>query len=253
MIMLDENKRGNKNSFMVQQPMSNASEQPLKVHHLSHDLRGPLNSILGFAELLLEGIEGPINEIQAEDLAAIRQSAKNLLGLINTVVDLSKLEDDRLALNFEPVQLDAIIETVMAAKMGAATARQVELIAQVPESLPPLWGDRERVEQMVLNLVNFAFKIKQDGQINIKVAHDDAYATLQIIAPKVWLPVKQLSELFELIVETDATGRSELGAGGLTMPLTQQLATKHQGRAWVENNDEVGVIFYLKLPLHQAV
>lgn len=238
-------------SFVVQKQEVTSPRRPLKVHHLSHDLRGPLNSILGFAELLKEGIEGPINEIQAEDLAAIHQSARNLLHLIDTVVDLSKLENDRLILTFEPVQLAPIIEHIVVSQQARFSPHQIEIVVSVPESLPPLWGDRHRVEQMMMNLVRFAFSMKQEGQINLSVYYDEKDMTIEVTAHEVLLPPEQLEELFELIVEVKADGRSKLGIGGLDLPLTYQLAKKLAGQMWVESHQETGTSFYLRLPLHQ--
>lgn len=228
--------------FVLQKQGVNPTGHPLEVYHLSHDLRGPLNSILGFAELLLEGIEGPLNEIQIEDITAIRQSAQNLLQLINNVVDLSKLEADRLVLSLAPVDLKTIIQNI---------STQAALIVNLPESLPSLWGDPERVEQMILSLVNFARGFKQEGQITLTAAHDQKDVTIQITGTEVFLPPEQVEGLFELMVKVDSAGRSELGKGGLTLPLTRQLAEKHQGRVWVENREGSRTIFFLKLPLHQ--
>lgn len=246
-----EAKLNDEQSFIVQKQEVASLRQSLKIHHLSHDLRGPLNSILGFAELLKEGIEGPINEIQAEDLAAIHQSARNLLHVIDAIVDLSKLENDHLILTFEPVQLAPIFENVMAASNERSGSDQIALIASIPESLPPLWGDRHRVEQMLLNLVMFAISLKQTRQINISAHYDEKDMTIEIMASNVLIPPEQLGELFELIVEVRADGRSKLGIGGLDLPLTYQLAKKQAGQVWVENQEEIGTTFYLRLPLYQ--
>jgi signal transduction histidine kinase len=239
--MTEANPRDEK-SFVLQKQGANPTGHPLEVYHLSHDLRGPLNSVLGFAELLLEGIEGPLNDIQIEDITAIRQSAQNLLQLINNVVDLSKLEADRLVLSFAPVDLKTIIQNI---------STQTELIVNLPESLPSLWGDPERVEQMILSLVNFARGLRQEGQITLTTAHDQKAVIIQITGPEEFLPPEQVEGLFELMVKVDSAGRSELGRGGLTLPLTRQLAEKHQGQVWVENREGAGTIFFLKLPVHQ--
>src|SRR6185503_13419133 len=111
-------------SFALQKKVADPSQQPLEVYHLSHDLRGPLNSILGFAELLLEGIEGPLNETQQADMTAIYQSAQNLLYLINTLVDLSKLEANHLIFDFKSVDLNQIIEGMVTSDFGAVKPEQ---------------------------------------------------------------------------------------------------------------------------------
>lgn len=222
------------------QHQAGASQQPLKVYHLSHDLRGPLNSILGFAELLLEGVEGPINDIQAEDLSAIQQSAKNLLGLINTMVDLSKISNDQLNLSFAPVSLESIISDV---------SDKVALEGDLPNPSPTLWGDADKVSQMLTSLVNFAHSVPHEGQLSLGVTVEDSTATMQLKAVKAQMPVEQPDTLFDLFVEVDDAGRSKVGPGGLALPFTRQLATKHHGQVWIDY-DESNTTFYLKLPLH---
>jgi signal transduction histidine kinase len=236
----------NTHSFALQKQAVHPSRQPLEMYHLSHDLRGPLNSMLGFTELLLEGIEGPLNDIQQEDIAAIRQSAKHLLQLISAVVDLSKLEADKLTLTFGAVRLQDVFQNILKAEFKS---NQIKLL--LSESLPPVWGDRERIEQMILSLANFARKIQNQGQLEIIVAHDTQKATIQVHAAEASLPPEQVDELFDLSVKVDSAGRSELGRGGLFLPLTWGLAQKHQGQVWVESQAGRGMILYLSLPLHQ--
>jgi signal transduction histidine kinase len=241
-----EAKPENTHSFALQKQAVHSPRQPLEIYHLSHDLRGPLNSMLGFTELLLEGIEGPLNDIQREDIAAIRQSAKNLLQLINAMVDLSKFEANKLSLTFGQVRLQDVFQNIL---QDEFESNQVKLV--IPEAFPPVWGDRERIEQMILSLVNFVRKIKSRDQLEVTVVHDEQNVTIQIRAAEVLIPSEEVTELFELSVKVDAAGRSELGQGGLILPLIWGLAQKHQGQLWVESRAEVGTSFYLKLPLYQ--
>jgi signal transduction histidine kinase len=211
-------------------------------------LRGPLNSILGFAELLLEGIEGPINEIQAEDLAAIRQSAQNLFQLINNIVDLSKLNNDRLKLAFEPVNINQLVHNIVTGEFGS---QQDKFVMILPETPPVIWGDSERVGQMLRGLITFIQNQKPHEQTTINVTCNDAQATIQVKTIGAWLTPKEIDLLFVPIVQIDETGRSELGIGGIKLPLIQQLAEKHNGLVWLESDETYGTSFYLKLPLHQ--
>ena len=223
--------------------------RPLKVHHLSHDLRGPLSSILGFAELLLDGVEGPLNEIQTEDIAAIRQSAANLLQLVDNIVDLSKLEEDQPILTFEPVDLETVIEAVLDSDLTTGRSGPVEVVAKLPGSLPQLWADPNRVEQMLLSLVRFAGDLSPRGQVNIGLDSRKTDALFQITAVGAVPAPEEFETLFELEVYTDAAGRSKLGPGGLDLPLVDRLAREHQGEVRVESRDELGVVFWLRLPL----
>ena len=231
---------------------SETALQPLEIHHLAHDLRGPLNSILGFSELLLQGIEGPLNDMQTEDMAAIYQSAQNLLLLINNVVDLSKLQAGRLTFEFGPVDLEEIFETISAYDFGSNKPPNLEIVINHQKDLPQVWADGERIEQIILALLRFAFTIKRSGEIRLTVHYDSHSLTLQIKNEGVLLPSETLNFLFELGVEVDAAGRSELGPGGLDLPLVQGIAEKHQGLVWVESDVNKGTTFYLKLPLYEG-
>ncbi|MBI1881352.1 MAG: HAMP domain-containing histidine kinase [Chloroflexi bacterium] len=239
-------------SFALQKKMTDPSRQPLEVYHLSHDLRGPLNSILGFTELLLEEIEGPLNEIQHTDLAAIYQSAQNLLHLVNTVVDLSKLESNRLIFDFGPVDLAHVIHEIVASDFGTARPEQVEVVANLNQTIPPARGDRSRIEQMLKSILRFAFKIKKKGPITL-AAHSDTQAVIiEVDLGEIGLPQGELPELFELSVKVDASGRSELGRGGLDLPLARFLAEKQQGRIWAEHKNNTNLTFYVSLPVQEA-
>jgi len=239
------------NSFVLQKQAPSSSQEPLEVHHLSHDLRGPLNSILGFSELLLEGIEGPLTEMQMEDIAAINESAKNLLRLINNVVDLSKLQAKQLNCEFSPVNLDTILQRVAGFDFGANKPAQLEVVVdQAVEMLPPLWGDATRIEQMILNLIRYAFRRKRSGQLNLIAQAAGPAVIIRVGFDEVLLSSVELNQLFELGVKVDPGGRSELGPGGLELPLARGLAETHHGQAWAESTAEAGTYLYLKLPVY---
>lgn len=234
--------------LVLQKQGTDPTRQPLELYHLSHDLRGPLNSILGFTELLKEGIEGPINETQEADLAAIYQSARNLLALINNVVDLSKLEAGRLNLSIETVDLQRAIDNVLAASEVSDRPAEIDLVVEITGPLPPVAGDPERVEQMILACLGFLLKVRKTGRISLAAGSSAKTATVRISTDKVIVPPEELPGLFELQVKVDAAGRSELGRGGLGLPLARMLAEMHQGRLWAES--QAGeTSFYLELPV----
>jgi signal transduction histidine kinase len=231
---------------------SDSSFQPMEMYHLSHDLRGPLNSILGFAELLLEGIEGPLNENQYADVSAIYQSAQNLLHLINTVVDLSKVEAGRLIFELTNLDMNTLLQNVAAADFGVFKSEQVALLVSTSAPIPSIRADRDRVMQIFDNLLRFIFKYKKKGTITLIAYHNDPEITVQVKVDEFELPELESPELFELVVKVDPTGRSKLGKGGLELPLARFLAERQQGRLWVERLETGGVTFYLTLPIASA-
>lgn len=236
-------------ALALQKQTSSPSRQPLEVYHLSHDLRGPLNSILGFAELLLEEIEGPLNETQQADISAIYQSAQNLLHLINTVVDLSKLEADRLTFDPKKIDLKGIIEAALP-NLTAAEPGQPELVNQVSPTLPSVWADRDRVAQMLKSLLKFAFKTTKKGPITLTAWNEATEVILCLEIAQASSALVEETDLFDLTVNVDSTGRTSLGRGGLELPLVRALAEKQGGRVWAESHGDVLTI-YTSLPAHK--
>jgi signal transduction histidine kinase len=232
----------------LQKHAPDPSRPPLEVYHLSHDLRGPLNSILGFAELLLEEIEGPLNEIQQADITAIYQSARNLLHLINTVVDLSKLEASRINFDFKSVDLKEVIEAVTP-DFVAAKPEPLEFVVNLPSTLPAIWADRDRTQQLLKSLLKFAFEFTKKRLITLTAQSTPENVTLRLEIDQAGLSPAEIAELFDLIVHVDTTGRSHLGRGGLDLPLVRHLAEKQQGRAWAESQNSA-LLICLALPIH---
>ncbi|HMR63958.1 MAG TPA: HAMP domain-containing sensor histidine kinase [Anaerolineae bacterium] len=235
-----------KSSLYLQTEASDPSDQAVAVYHLSHDLRGPLNSILGFSDLLLEGVEGPLNEVQLEDIAAIRQSALNLLDLINVVVDLSKISANKLSLNWSQVPLERLAQQVTEHDLGEG--RRGSWANR--QTLPTMQGDYERIEQILLILARFLFEHKA-GQVQLEVEPDGAEINLKLTAPGVVLDKQTIAELPNLSIVTDGNGRSKLSAGGVRVPLAYQLAKQHRGQIWVESQPDSGATFCLRLPVSQ--
>jgi signal transduction histidine kinase len=238
-------------SFIINSQVPLA-QPPLEVYHLSHDLRGPLNAVLGFCELLLEEIEGPINDTQRADLTAIYQSAQNLLVLINNMVDLSKLEANRLTFDLAPVEIKVIIDEVVSADRGITlTDRPTQVVVYLPSSLPRLWADRERVRQMVKTLLHFAAKQQKAGEIHLTALAEEKMVTFRVDVPKTNLSAVEIEALFDLAVHIDTAGRSKLGRGGLDLPLVRFLAQRQQGQAWAKPQKNGSLGLYLSLPIYQ--
>jgi signal transduction histidine kinase len=238
-----------KEAFVVSDKTVPDSLQPLEVYHLSHDLRGPLNSILGFSELLMEGIEGPLNENQQADIVAINQSAQNLLRQISNLVDLSKLAADRLNLDVKTVELAALIEKVSTSNFGIDRPEAVTLTTKLPEALPPVRADRDRLEQILVEIIRFGLKRQKSGQITVLAVEMAQEVAIRVVLNQVLLDPEQLAELFELGVHVDATGRSKLGLGGMALPLAQRLAEKQNGRLWAERDEAGRTVFKLRWPV----
>lgn len=237
---------------MPHNPSADYSYEPLQPHHLAHDLRGPLNSMLGFTELLLEGIEGPLNDIQVEDLTAMWQSTHNLLNLINAYVDLSRLNAGLYNLEAGPVNCHDALKLAVKELSATEAAARVSFTTVVPEHFPAISGDFKRVVQMIQLLCQFLIELAGRGSIEISATYANDRVTINIAAEKITLPPDQAAELFEQTVRVDATGRSRLSAGGIFLPLAYQLALRQHGNLSVTSAPDIGTVFTLSLPVYSA-
>lgn len=220
--------------------------EPLRTHHLSHDLRGPLNSILGFSELLLDGIEGPLNEIQIEDISAMRQSALSLLQQINLVVDLDKAAAGLLSLsptliNFQQAVTYAIDEL--------PAGKQARLILAIPDKLPQVYVDINRTREIITILINYLFSKQPAGTITLMVSLIDSGLELQLSQAEVVLSPAQVDDLFQLTVEPGRNRHDKITEGGLKLPLAYRLAQAQNSTLTVTSDSTQGTIFTLCLPL----
>ena len=139
--------------------------------NMSHELRTPLNSIIGFSRVILKGIDGPINDLQQQDLSAIYNSGQHLLGLINDVLDLSKIEAGKMELAFEDdVNLEDIIKGVMSTTSGLVKDKSIDLCQDIAPNLPILRIDPIKVRQVLLNLLSNAAKFTEVGSITVSAS-----------------------------------------------------------------------------------
>lgn len=216
------------------------NQQPVALHHLSHDLRSPLNSILGFAEFLLEGLGGELTDSQTEDVQAIFHSGQVLLRLISTLVDLSKLEADRLEFIFESVNLFEAVDTIIQQETRLNQLPELALISTLSDDLPCVWADLERVRYIISSLIQFGYPYVKAGQFVCAATHDDESVTLVITLEGVTIAPEKMAHVFELAAIYDETSkRHKLGVGGVTMPLAYQFTRALHGKLWYEQNDSL--------------
>ena len=219
--------------------------------NMSHELRTPLNSIIGFSRVILRGIDGPLTELQQADLTAIHNSGQHLLGLINDILDLSKIEAGKMELSPEEIDLHDIIKGVMSTAIALVKDRRVELHQDVPAVLPRISADSRRIRQVILNLVSNAAKFTDKGQIGVRVAVHPHEVAIAVFDTGMGIPLDKLEHVFEEFTQVDASTTRKAGGSGLGLAISRRFVEMHRGRIWVDSQLSVGSTFTFTLPLER--
>lgn len=221
--------------------------------NMSHELRTPLNSIIGFSRVILKGIDGPLTDLQKQDLEAIHGSGQQLLGLINDILDISKIEAGKMELAFQQVDLHDIVKGVMSSAVGLVKGKPIVLRQEVPDDLPTVWADVTRARQVLLNLVSNAAKFTDKGSITVFARYDDLYVTVGVRDTGIGIPADKLETIFEEFTQVDASTTRQHGGTGLGLAITRRFVQMHGGRVWAESELNHGSTFYFSLPRTQQV
>lgn len=222
---------------------------------MSHELRTPLNSIINYAKFVSKGVMGDVNQRQRESLNKVIDSGKHLLGLINDVLDISKIESGSLSLFVEEnVNLNEILDTVASTAQALIDTKPVQLHLNITPDLPLITGDRQRIRQIVLNVVSNACKYTDEGRITISANADAMGATMgdtiQIVVKDTGFGIapEDYGAVFESFKQTES-GLRHGGGTGLGMPISKSLTEAHGGRLWFESIKNEGTTFYITLPI----
>ncbi|MDQ7030463.1 MAG: ATP-binding protein [Ardenticatenia bacterium] len=217
--------------------------------NMSHELRTPLNSIIGFSRVILKGIDGPITELQRKDLTTIYNAGQHLLGLINDILDISKIEAGKMELDFEDVDLNQIIDGVLSTTKGLIKDKPVRLRKEVPEELPTIRADATRVRQILLNLLSNAAKFTEEGEICLTAVRtgDEIMMTVSDTGPGI--PEEKQDRLFEAFYQVDSSMTRKVGGTGLGLAIARHFVEMHGGRIWVRSVVGQGSTFGFTLPI----
>ena len=217
--------------------------------NMSHELRTPLNSIIGFSRVILKGIDGPLTELQKADLTSIHNSGHHLLGLINNILDLSKIEAGRMELNFEAVEIEPVVKTVMSTAVALVKDKPVELIRQLAPDLPTIQADPTRLRQIILNLVSNACKFTEQGTVTLRVHADQDRVVFSVIDTGIGIPEDQMSHIFEEFTQVDGSTTRKVGGTGLGLPISRHFVELHGGQIWVTSTPGEGSTFSFSIPI----
>ena len=220
--------------------------------NMSHELRTPLNSIIGFSRVILKGIDGPVTENQEQDLSAIYNAGQHLLGLINDILDLSKIEAGKMELTFSEVDLPEIIHGVMSTAVGLVKDKPIELVLDLPDDLPSIQADNIRLRQILLNLVSNATKFTEEGHIGISVRlivrGSQPEVVIAVFDTGHGISPEDHEKIFEPFSQVDASPTRKTGGTGLGLSICKHLVELHRGVLWVESLPGEGSTFAFTIP-----
>ena len=223
--------------------------------NMSHELRTPLNAILGYTELVLDGIYGEAPEKMRNVLERIQTNGKHLLGLINDVLDLSKIEAGQLVLTLNDYSIKDMMQGVYVAVEPLAGNKKLNFKLEVPPNLPPARGDERRLSQVLLNLVGNAIKFTDTGEVAMKASAANGSYTIAVADTGPGIAEADQAKIFEEFQQSDSTHTKAKGGTGLGLAIAKQIVEMHGGRLWVESTLGTGSTFFFTIPLrvkHQA-
>jgi signal transduction histidine kinase/putative methionine-R-sulfoxide reductase with GAF domain len=219
------------------------------VANMSHELRTPLNAILGYAELILDGIYGDMPERARAALERVQTNGRHLLGLINDVLDLSKIEAGQLILSFNDYSLTDVVRNVFSAVEPLASSKKLALKLELAPDLPPARGDDRRLTQVLLNLVGNAIKFTDDGQVVIKTAAANGSFTVAVRDSGPGIAPGDQGKIFDEFQQADASTTKGKGGTGLGLAIAKRIIEMHGGRLWVDSAPGQGSTFSFTLPI----
>jgi signal transduction histidine kinase len=218
------------------------------VANMSHELRTPLAAILGYAELMQEGFYEPLGQKSLDALTRIRSNGKHLLGLINTVLDIAKIESGQFTLNMAEYAIESVVETVRSATESLAQNKKLALKTELARSLPVGLGDEQRLTQVLLNLVGNAIKFTDSGEVRVTAKAVNGRFNVSVTDTGPGIPTEHQTRIFEQFHQVDSSSTKAKGGTGLGLAIAKQIVEMHGGRIWVESTVGKGSTFQMELP-----
>jgi GAF domain-containing protein len=219
--------------------------------NISHELRTPMNSIIGFSETLLSGLYGPMTEKQTNRLDTVRRNAYRLLALIDNLLDISRIEAGQMTLEDERINISEELHHVLDIAEPQILAKKLALYREIPDDLPPVRGDSERLRQVFTNLLVNAIKFTEKGRITVSaeyIGNGAGEVILRFEDTGIGIAEGNLDIVFDEFRQVDGSSTRRYEGTGLGLAITKKLLNMMDGRIWVESELGKGSTFYVALP-----
>jgi signal transduction histidine kinase/DNA-binding response OmpR family regulator len=222
--------------------------------NMSHELRTPLNAIIGYSEILQEDAADKEDKESIDDLQKIESAGRHLLGLINNILDLSKIEAGKMDIFIEEVDVQALVKEVLSIVKPLADKNQNSIEVICPADIGTFRSDHTKVKQCLLNLLSNANKFTSKGTLTLLVAREDnSRASFRVSDTGIGMTEEQLGQLFEAFSQTYASTTRRFGGTGLGLAITKHFCTMLGGNVTVESTPGTGSTFTITLPDYGVV
>jgi signal transduction histidine kinase len=217
---------------------------------MSHEFRTPLNAILGYTSMLLQGVNGELTAPQKRNLGRVDSNAKHLLNIINDLLDISRIEAGKMPLHVEQFELPTLVAELLAEVEPLIQKARLSASTELPSELPPLTSDRQKVKQIVLNLLTNAIKFTPQGAVRVSAGYDRERdeAAISVEDTGIGIAEKDQQKIFEDFRQADDSVTRQYGGAGLGLSICRRLANMLGGRITVESKVGAGSMFTLRVP-----
>jgi signal transduction histidine kinase len=220
--------------------------------NVTHELRTPLNSIIGFTELVLEKLV-PTDEKMTRHLETVLRNARSLLGLINDLLNITKIESGKVTLTLGPVNLPRLIEDCLQTVSPLVQHERVELESRIEPSIQNIYSDWGKLKQVILNLLSNAAKFTEDGAIRVEARPlDDDWVELAVSDTGIGIHSEDLPFIFDKFRQVDSSSSRKYGGTGLGLSITSELVKLFGGRITAKSEPGAGSTFIVQLPMSSA-
>ena len=218
------------------------------IANVSHELRTPMNAIMGYTDFMIEGLNGPLTEPQERDLQQVRTASRNLLGIINGLIDIAKIEAGQMDLTPQRVSVAVAAREVVALLGDQAGAKNLVLRSDVDPDLASAWADPYHARQILTNLVGNALKFTATGEVVIGATVEDGFVDIVVRDTGEGITPEAQSYIFDTFRQADGSSSRRHGGTGLGLAIARRLVWMNGGKIWVDSEPGRGSRFHFTLP-----
>jgi len=221
--------------------------------NMSHELRTPLNSIIGYTKLMLDGLEGDINEEQQKDLHTVYTNSKHLLELINSLLDLAKIEAGKIVLSYETFTIPDLLAEVISTIEPLVREKGLTLTHSVAPDIDRLYADRAKTKQVLINILGNAVKFTGKGGIRLNIAESDSEFIFSVTDTGLGIKEEDLEAIFDSFKQVGPAQIAGYAGTGLGLAVSKQFIEMQGGRIWAESELGKGSTFTFTLPKKKMI